>query len=782
MIMKKLLILVALSGLLQNTRSYAQSVTAAGQPAQLDIRASGAHSIRVTLKPVSYKRNFPENPAVEETTPQPAVISVREVNSVIKKKVGSLTVEVRPNPLTVIVTNSAGQPVQQLVFEKEGNLSFATDGPILGMGEGGPRPEKDVDWHTLKVEYDRRGRFHKMEPRWQSDAYGSRNPVAMLLGTKGWGIFVATPWVQVDLNSGQEKGVFIPWKATEDMNVPQTQKNQHNQSGKGIHPVKDIVLGLYDVFVFDAHNPAASMKDFSVITGKSAMPPKWALGYMQSHRTLRDAEQMIGIVDTFRTKKIPLDAVIYLGTGFAPRGWNKKQPSFEFNTDVFAKVEPKTFFDEMKAKHTNVVLHMVPYDRDKLPTLHGTIPAKPGEILDQAHIQNYWKEHVPLVNLGVAAFWPDEGDWFNLFERIKRHQLYYQGSLLTRPNVRPWSLQRNGFPGIAKWGGWVWSGDTQASWKTLEAQIAVGINYSLSIGPFWGSDTGGFYATAERTGDLYARWFQFSAFCGSFRSHQRTWHLGLPWGWGLNDMGVREDNNDNSPARNPERTVLQSSMNNPAIEPVAKQYDELRYQLMPYNYTLAWQARNEGLPLMRAMWLHYPKDATAAALGNQYLWGRDMLIAPVYEKGATSRSVYLPEGLWYDWWTNKAENGKRTVNREVDLSIMPIYVRAGAIIPFDPIRQYAMEPVTAPTTLKIYSGNNGEFTLYEDDGISLDYLKGKETLTKMVWNDKSKKLTITPGAGSKAVSGSRTFKVQLLPEGTVKEITYSGKPTEITMN
>ena len=781
--MKKLLILVALTGLLQNTRSYAQSVTAAGQPAQLDIRAAGAHSIRVTLKPVSYKQNFPSNPAVEETAPQPAVISVRTVSSVIRKKVGSLNVEVRPNPLTVIVTNSAGQNVQKLVFEKEGNLSFATgDGPILGMGEGGPRPEKDVDWHTLKVEYDRRGRFHKMEPRWQSDAYGSRNPVAMLLGTKGWGIFVATPWVQVDLNSSQENGVFIPWKATEDMNVPQTQKNQHNQSGKGIHPVKDIIPGLYDVFVFDAHNPAASMKDFSVITGKSVMPPKWALGYMQSHRTLRDAAQMTGIVDTFRSKKIPLDAVIYLGTGFAPRGWNKKQPSFEFNADVFAKVEPKTFFDEMQAKNVKVVLHMVPYDRDKLPTLHGTIPAKPGETLDQSHILNYWKEHVPLVNLGVAAFWPDEGDWFNLFERIKRHQLYYQGSLLSRPNVRPWSLQRNGFPGIAKWGGWVWSGDTQSSWKTLEAQIAVGINYSLSIGPFWGSDTGGFYATAERTGDLYARWFQFSAFCGSFRSHQRTWHLGLPWGWGGNDMGVREDNNDNSPAKNPERTVLQSSMNNPAVEPVAKQYAELRYQLMPYNYTLAWQARNEGLPLMRAMWLHYPQDVTATAMGNQYLWGRDMLIAPVYQKDATSRAVYLPEGIWYDWWTNKAENGKRTVNREVDLSIMPIYVRAGAIIPFDPIRQYAMEKITEPTTLKIYSGHDGEFTLYEDDGTSLDYLKGKDTLTKMVWNDKSKKLTLSPVAGSEQSSGPRKFKVQLLPQGIVKELTYNGKATEITMN
>ena len=251
-------------------------------------------------------------------------------------------------------------------------------------------------------------------------------------------------------------------------------------------------------------------------------------------------DQMIGIVDTFRSKKIPLDAVIYLGTGFAPRGWNKMQPSFEFNPDVFHR-DPKLFFTEMHDRNAKVVVHMVPWDRDKLPALHGSIPAKQNEVLDSSHIQNYWKQHTGLVATGVDAFWPDEGDWFNLFERIKRHQLYYQGQLYSKPNVRPWSLQRNGYPGIAQWGGWVWSGDTESSWKTLEAQIAVGINYSLSIGPYWGSDIGGFYSNHELTGELYARWFQFASFCGSFRSHGRTWRTRLPWGWGLSYMGPSED-------------------------------------------------------------------------------------------------------------------------------------------------------------------------------------------------------------------------------------------------
>ena len=340
--------------------------------------------------------------------------------------------------------------------------------------------------------------------------------------------------------------MFLPFKPTGSESAPQTERNQQQALGKGMPPIDRIVPGLYDFFVFDAHDPAKAIKDFSTITGPAVMPPKWALGYMQSHRTLEDDKQMLGIVDTFRSKQIPLDAVIYLGTGFAPRGWNTRQPSFDFNPDVF-KRDPKAVIADMHARNVKVVVHMVPWDRDKLPTLHGTIPARPGETLDASHIQSYWQQHVPLVNAGVDAFWPDEGDWFNLFERIKRHQFYYQGHLSTQPNVRPWSLQRNGYPGIAQWGGWVWSGDTESSWKTLEAQIAVGINYSLSIGPYWGSDIGGFYPNNELTGELYARWYQFAAFCGSFRSHGRTWFTRLPWGWGLSDMGPREYSNTNAP-------------------------------------------------------------------------------------------------------------------------------------------------------------------------------------------------------------------------------------------
>ena len=585
-----------------------------------------------------------------------------------------------------------------------------------------------------------------MRPRWQSNAYGSRNPVPLLIGTGGWSLYIAAPWGEIDLSSS-EHGVFRPVLIDNPEGKRQSQRNQHDHRGKGLPPQESAIPGLLDVFVFDATDPTAFMQDIANLTGPAVLPPKWALGYMQSHRTLVDDAQLVEIVDTFRSKKIPLDAVIYLGTGFTPRGWNTRQPSFDFNPEVFTR-DPKLVIEDLHQRHVKVAVHMVPWDRDKLPVLHGTIPPKDGETLDAGHIFNYWQQHVPLVKSGIDAWWPDEGDWFDLHERIKRHQLYYQGPISTMPNTRPWSLHRNGYLGVARWGGWVWSGDTDSTWKSLEAQIAVGINHSLSLSPFWGSDIGGFFPTTELTGELYARWFQFGAFTPSFRSHGRTWWTRLPWGWGLSERGPLESNTP----------PLETSMNDPSVEPVVKRFAELRYQLLSYNYTLAWEARETGLPMMRAMWLHFPEDERARGLGNQFLWGRDLLVAPVFERAATQRQVHLPRGDWYDWWTKEKLPGQQTVTRDVDLATMPIYVRAGAILPFDPIRQFTAQAVETPLTLLVHTGANGTYTLYEDDGISLDYLQGESAKTRFDWDDNSSTLVIE----SEGPAATRTNRATLL--------------------
>lgn len=749
----------------------AQPLMVAGRPVTLQIRPAGDRSLRVTLKPTSFTPDFPSTPAIVDRAYPPTIIRLTGAPpTALRVTTAAFSVSVTTSPLVVTINNRDGRLIQRLTYNDDGTVAFELDDqPVLGMGEGGPRPAQGTPWRQQPVQFDRRSALDTMEPRWQSDMYGSRNPVAMLLGTRGWGLFVSTPWVHVDMRD-PKRGLFLPWQPSEADKAPQTEGNQQQALGKGLPPIDQIVPGLVDLFVFDASEPTLAMKDFAAITGPAVMPPKWALGYMQSHRTLEDDKQMLGIIDTFREKRIPLDAVIYLGTGFAPRGWNTRQPSFDFNPDVFTR-DPKAVLADMHARNVKVVVHMVPWDRDRLPTL------------DETQLQPYWKQHEGLIAAGVDAFWPDEGDWFNLFERITRHRLYYQGHLSTTPNVRPWSLQRNGYPGIAQWGGWVWSGDTETSWKTLEAQIAVGLNYSLSIGPYWGSDIAGFYPNRELTGELYARWFQFAAFTGSFRSHGRVWHLRLPWGWGLSDPGPLEyGNNNTAPPPGDRRNILASELNNPTIEPIARKYAELRYQLMPYTYTLAREARDLGLPLQRALWLHYPDDVKARGNATEYLWGRDLLVAPVFEPGATSRAAYLPAGTWYDWWTNERYPGGDTLIRKVDLATMPIYARAGAIIPVDPIRQYTAQPVTDPTTLRVFPGANGQFTLYDDDGISQEYLSGAGSWIRMTWNDDTRQLTLEPGApaGARNQSSRRQFKV-VLPDGTTRDADYRGERLVVTM-
>jgi len=223
-----------------------------------------------------------------------------------------------------------------------------------------------------------------------------------------------------------------------------------------------------------------------------------------------------------------------------------------------------------------------------------------------------------------------------------------------------------------------------------------------------------------------------------------------------------------------------AELRNAEVEPICKKYLELRYRLLPYNYTLMREACDTGLPPMRALWLHYPKDAEAVKLGDEYLWGRDLIVAPVVEKGAQSRRVYLPPGAWYDWWTGEKLEGKRWIERPVDLATMPLYARAGAIIPLDPVRQYTAQPVSEPATLRIYPGADGAFTLYEDDGKSLDYQKDLATWTRLQWNDRSRTLTIEPDPRSKATSsGSRAFEALLMPDRSPKRVDYSGRPLQV---
>ena len=706
-----------------------------GVPVELTVSQISDRAVRISLSPLDEQGGARTNPPAPYFVPFASTekLRVRELDGESEVRAGQLRVTVQAQPLTVFVRRADGSVVQEVKFDSEGGTNaiiFQTTAPVLGLGEGGPQ-------------FDRRGNLYTLQNGEGAASLatdGARIHVPFLIGTEGWALFVSEPRGEFDLREG--KSVF--------------------------HPRGGAIPGRADVFVVDAQEPADAMREFVRLTGAPVMPPKWSLGYMQSHRTLSTESNILAEVRAFREKQLPCDTVIYLGTGFCPAGWNFGHDSFQFNTNVFTH-DAATVIKELHEENFHVVLHVVPLQRD-YPSLHGQIPSVPGENVDKTDIGTYWARHHDLFADGVDGWWPDEGDWFDIPSRLERHRMYYEGPLSARPNVRPWDLQRNGYAGIARYGGWFWSGDVSSTWKTLSEQVKVGQNASLSVSPFWGTDIGGFYPsqTREYTGELYARWFEYAAFCPLFRSHGRTWQLHLPWGWNTGKTGPVESRPPPDP----------SELHNAAVEPICQKYLNLRYQLLPYNYTLVREACDTGMPLIRALWLQYPRDPEAVAAGDEYLWGRDLLIAPVVEKGAKTRRLYLPAGTWYDWWTGEKLEGKRWIERPVDLATMPIYARAGAIIPLDPIRQYTAQPVTEPTTLLIYPGADGTFTLYDDDGQSLGYGNGsdsKMTWIRIQWNDATHRLTLQPDPRMKQwPGGTRVF--------TAKVIGSSAEPKRIEFN
>jgi alpha-glucosidase/alpha-D-xyloside xylohydrolase len=625
--------------------------------------------------------------------------------------------------------------LQALRFDEDGDvMSFRAEAAVLGMGEGAQQ-------------LDRRGALYSMRDgwgAWERPTHGSWVAVPLLIGADGWTLFVQHPLGEFDLREGEAK--FTPWLGQ-----------------------KDVPLVAY---MIAWEKPADVLHEYAKLTGAAPLPPKWTLGYMQSHRTLAGPDEVLRVARTFREKKLPCDALIYLGTGYCPAGWNTGHASVEFNPATFDK--PAEIIDTLHDQHFHVVLHQNAPPRrltgDEVRRAEAdeedVTNAQPNR--QSSDISEYWARHRETFSLGIDGWWPDDGDELRRESRIARHRMYYEGPLLDRPNVRPWSLHRTGYAGVQRYGGWIWSGDIDSTWRTLATQVAIGQNHSLSLSPYWGTDIGGFYPTRELTGELYVRWFQFGAFCPSFRAHGRTWHLRLPWGWNTGELGPDEHN----------RSVDLAELRNPDVEPICRKYMELRYRLLPYTYTLCREAHDTGMPLIRGLWLHYPDDEQAIMRGDEFLWGPDILVAPVIERGVIERRLYLPKADWYDFWTNEKQSGGREVTRAVDLATMPLYVRAGAILPLDPVRQYSNEPTSEPTVVRVYSGRDGDFRLYEDDGETLDYHRGAFAWTRFRWNDDERQLTIEPDGGD-LKREARTLVVELIPTGEKKTIEHSGRKTEV---
>ena len=681
-------------------------------------------------------------------------------------KVGDLRVEMVRSPLVITVYRKNGTMAQKIAWYNgnSGSMSFKADGPIFGLGEGGGA-------------LDRSGKFQPMMDGYLAHDSTTRVSTPVLIGADGWALVVANlqDW-PAKLRNWREAGFLGEF----DM-----------RDGHGVfrNPMGD---GSMRLFLIGSDQPTNTISELRRITGGAPMPPRWALGYMQSHRTLAGWSEVRQIAQNFRDKKLPCDALIYLSEMFCKSGWGNGKAPFSWNSSNFPN--PSGNLDELHGLDFKVVLHATGYPSD----LHGDNIAEIGQ--DSSHIASYWQQHMPIFKTGVDGWWLDDGEELTTIGRMARHRMYYEGPLQARPNERPWGLHRTMTPGAQRYGGWLWSGDPNTSWAALSALVPSALSCGLSLTPFWGSDVGGFICTSDLSAELYLRWFQLEAFSPSFRSHGRNWHLRLPWGWNSGEAGPRESGVAGAPDANVVSTGTDAAKNagyshvfeeghvpkpeelrNAEVEPICRKYLELRYALLPYNYTLAREACDTGLPLMRALWLHHSNEPEAVKRSDEFLWGRDILVAPVLEKGAMERKLYLPRGQWFDWWTGEVYQGGREITRSVDLSILPLFVRSGSIIPVDPVRQFTSQTVTEPTELRIYPGADGSFTLYDDDGHTLDYLKNDGVRILMTWNDAAKTLVVAPVSKS-AHEIKRSFKVRVMPAGQMATIEFHGEQMTASIN
>ncbi len=358
------------------------------------------------------------------------------------------------------------------------------------------------------------------------------------------------------------------------------------------------------------------------------------------------------------------------------------------------------------------------------------------------------------------------GDFYRNAYPLFASQSIYEGQRAADPNKRVCILTRSAFPGLQRYASAIWSGDISGNWETFKRQIPAGLNFCLAGIPYWTTDCGGFWHPADQYAspdynELLARWFEWSAFCPILRIHGGATETEM-WKW------------------------------LPETQKILLDYDNLRHRLLPYNYSVAWRVTSSGYTMMRALPLDFRADKTALAVSDEYMLGPAFLVAPVTGPQATNKAVYLPAGTgWVNFWSGEKFDGGQTVNAAAPLAQMPLFVRAGSIVPLGPPVQFAGEKPADPLELRVYRGADGAFTLYEDEGDNYNYERGVHAAIPISWNEKAKMLTLGKRSGKfPGMLKQRTFRIVFVSPGhgvgdavTEKadvEVVYQGRALKIS--
>lgn len=535
------------------------------------------------------------------------------------------------------------------------------------------------------------------------------------------------------------------------------------------------------------------ISNYRTASGTAPLFPKWAYGLFQSKDKYSSTAELLSIANQYRTAKIPLDCIVQDWDYWTPDYWG----SHTMNASRYPN--PKALIDSLHRMnlHTMIsiwpVFHSSTANYNQFGAINALYPSTGAHHFYDPHNDAAKKIYWNQVNTqlfskyGWDSWWADNNEpqgypdgfdrksfltakgpgatYYNTYP-IEHTSSVYNGWRKDIPNKRVFILSRSAFPGQQRYATAMWSGDITSTWGAYQNQLSAGLNFCMSGMPYWTTDIGGYtYAdwSIKSNQELMIRWFQYGAFCPIFRIH------------GQGNKAL----------------VSTASFTKATIDNLTGT-DKLRYRLMPYIYSLAWKVTNEHYTMMRHLIMDYRTDANVKNMDNQFLFGPSMMINPVTTEGATQRTVYLPAGKWFDFWTGTSYVGAKSIVADAPIERLPIFVKAGAILPMGPVVMHANQAYDS-MEIRVYQGENGSFSLYEDEGDNYGYEKGQYTEIPFTYTESTKQLIIGARNGSYTnMQASRVFKIVWVEKGYgigMKDpvvfdsiVRYVGNPIVVQLN
>ena len=705
-----------------------------------------------------------ETLVVEKTEFEYPAVQMTESAGKITLQTDELSADVHLNPFYVEVRDMEGE----VVFSTPRDATIAWEGDkltqrfdlpenvkVYGLGQGSSG--------TLNL----RGVERRMWNQWDAFRYSGNAGIPFLMTSQGYGVLLNSSWasrfVLAEGIPSAKSELATPPDMWPDEPIADARPDQWSILLEG---------GDMDVFVIHGPDYGKILQGYAELAGKPPIMPKWALGYMQSKFGYKNQDEALEVAGEMRRRGIPGDVIII------DIDWFRYFSDLEWVKPYWP--DPEAMIRQLRSMGFRVMVVSEPFsdkrsinfnefkEKGLLFSWPNNVIRTPVDLCNHAVDQTnpearklWWEKLKRVFDQGVRGFWCDMGEPQQHPEdtedqylgcRNQTHNIYsvawskgiYDGQRACSEE-RPFSLFRTMYAGMHRYSAASWSGDIDCTWDVLTDQVVVGQQVCLSGQPYWGTDIGGCMYQDHYDPELFVRWMQWGAFCPIFRNHGVRYN-NEPWSYGK------------------------------PMESLIKKYIDLRYALMPYTYTYAYETAKTYVPVMRAMFYAFPEDEKAAQYEHQFMFGDSILVAPVTGKGVRTKQVYLPEGCWHDFWTGKAYDGGQTVDAFAPLDTLPLFVKGGAIIPMVEGKLHTNESMADRLKLHVYAGADGAFELYEDDGYTYAYEKNEYALTRFCYDDAAGQLrTAAVRGGYMGMPYARTYDVVLHGVDCPEAVQFNGK-------